>query len=247
MEKKYSYREAEISEFFPIQIKDIDGKKGIVTGYFADFNSIDSDGDIIRPGAFTKSISEWGPKSTKKRIKHLLNHDTSKPLGAITDLKEDAKGLYYESQVGSHSLGVDFIKMVESGLVTEHSIGFQTVKYNQLKPWSEWRHGEAARELTDLKLFEGSSLTSWGANMNTPLTGLKSADRIQKMNDRIDLILKAFRGGSFTDETFDMLEIEMKQLQQYVIDLSTHKDEPGEQEQQKSDTIDAIREFKLSL
>ena len=62
MEKKYSYREAEISEFFPIQIKDIDGKKGIVTGYFADFNSIDSDGDIIRPGAFSKSISEWGPK-----------------------------------------------------------------------------------------------------------------------------------------------------------------------------------------
>ena len=43
-----------------MQIKDVDGKKGIVTGYFSDFNSIDSDGDIIKPGAFQKSISHYG-------------------------------------------------------------------------------------------------------------------------------------------------------------------------------------------
>lgn len=229
---EYVCRETDVNDSYPISFKDIDGKKGIVTGYFADFNSIDTDGDIIRPGAFTKSISEWGPSSAKKRIKHLLNHDTSKPLGVLVVLKEDQKGLYYESQLGTHSLGVDFIKMVDSGLVTEHSIGFTTIKYNQLKPWNEWRQGEAARELTDLKLYEGSSLTAWGANMNTPITGLKTELKIKKVNDRISLLCKAIESGTFTDETFELLIIELKQLQQFVSEVATLKVEPTEQEKE---------------
>ena len=59
------------------EVKDVDAKKGIVTGYFSAFNIKDSDGDIIVPGAFQKSLSEWFPKG---RIKHLLNHDPRQPL-----------------------------------------------------------------------------------------------------------------------------------------------------------------------
>jgi len=68
MEKKYSYKDSSVSDSLRLQIKDVDGRKGIVTGYFSDFNSIDSDGDIIKPGAFTKSISQNGPSSAKPRI-----------------------------------------------------------------------------------------------------------------------------------------------------------------------------------
>jgi len=71
---------------FGQSIKDVDAKKGIVTGYFSAFNIKDSDGDIIRPGAFKRSIDEWFPKG---RIKHLMNHDPSKPLGMLQILKED--------------------------------------------------------------------------------------------------------------------------------------------------------------
>jgi len=245
MEKKYSYKDSSVSDSLRLQIKDVDGRKGIVTGYFSDFNSIDSDGDIIKPGAFTKSISQNGPSSAKPRIKHLLNHDSSKPLGVLEVLKEDSKGLYYESRLGSHALGVDFVKMVDSGLITEHSIGFQTVKYNQLKPWNEWKPGEAARELTELKLYEGSSLTAWGANMNTPLTGMKSADKVKKVNDRIDILIKAMRDGTFTDETFDLLEIELKQLQQAMIDITTEPEHTTQPESKIA--ADAINNFIKSI
>jgi hypothetical protein len=68
--------------------------------------------------------------------------------------------------------------------------------------------------LTELKLYEGSSLTAWGANMYTPLTGMKAYDKINKFNNRIDIMIKAMRSGNFTDETFQMLEIELRQLQQ---------------------------------
>ncbi|HNC38517.1 MAG TPA: HK97 family phage prohead protease [Chitinophagaceae bacterium] len=245
MEKKYIYKDSLVSDSLRLQIKDVDGKKGIVTGYFSDFNSIDSDGDIIKPGAFQKSISQNGPQSSKPRIKHLLNHDSSKPLGVLEVLKEDTKGLYYESRLGTHSLGVDFIKMVDSGLISEHSIGFQTVKYNQLKPWNEWKQGEAARELTELKLYEGSSLTAWGANMNTPLTGLKTEQKVRKINDRIDILIKSLRDGTFSDETFDLLEIELKQMQQAMIDLTTEPEQTTQSDEEKA--VADIKQFLKTL
>ena len=245
MGKKYIYKDSLVSDSLRLQIKDVDGKKGIVTGYFSDFNSIDSDGDIIKPGAFQKSISQNGPQSGKPRIKHLLNHDSSKPLGVLEVLKEDTKGLYYESRLGTHSLGVDFIKMVDSGLITEHSIGFQTVKYNQLKPWNEWKPGEAAKELTELKLYEGSSLTAWGANMNTPLTGLKTEQKVRKINDRIDILIKSLRDGTFSDETFDLLEIELKQMQQAMIDLTTEPEQTTQPDEEKA--VADIKQFLKTL
>src|SRR6188768_857486 len=111
-----------------LEFKDIDGKKGIVTGYFSSFDTKDAENDIIRKGAFVKSIQETGPKSNQPRIRHLYNHDPFKPLGVLTELKEDNQGLYYESKIGSHSLGQEFLKMAESGLITEHSIGYRATK-----------------------------------------------------------------------------------------------------------------------
>lgn len=226
MKDVYSYKDCDIAGELVMSIKDIDGRKGIVTGYFANFDTTDSDGDIIKKGSFVKTISEQGPLSRLPRIKHLLNHDPSQPLGVLTELKEDNYGLYYESKLGSHALGEDFVKMVDSGLISEHSIGYRTIKFNQLKPWTEWKEGEAMRELTELKLYEGSSLTAWGANKNTPLTGMKSEQKADAMVKRMDLIVKTIRNGNLTDETCDMLEIELKQIQQLFIDLTKEQKQP---------------------
>jgi HK97 family phage prohead protease len=220
MKDVYSYKGCGISEECPMSFKDIDGRKGIITGYFAMFNSVDGDGDVIRKGAFERTIREQGPTSSKPRIKHLLNHDPNQPLGVIYELKEDAIGLYYESKLGIHALGTDFVKMVDSGLVTENSFGYQTKKYNQVKPWSEWKEGETARELLELKVWEGSNLSAWGANWRTYNSSVKSEKFVDQLNQRIDLLIKALRSGTFTDDTFDLLEIELKQLQQVFVDLS---------------------------
>jgi HK97 family phage prohead protease len=195
-------------------IKDVDGKKGVVTGYFANFNSVDSDGDIIKPGAFSKTIKEWGPGSTQPRIKHLLNHNPQQPLGVLQTLKEDAAGLLYQSHLGTHELGQDFIKMADSGLITEHSIGYKTIKYSQLKPYEEYqgKDGEAIRELQELKLYEGSSLTAWGANSNTPLLSVKSGDLVK----RNELIEKFCRNSTASDATIEFLLKYNKELVQAI-------------------------------
>lgn len=219
MKEIYAYKDFSVQS--PLVFKDIEGRKGIVTGYFADFNSLDSDGDVILPGSFARTINATGPSSAKPRIKHLMNHDVSQPLGVLMVLQEDKKGLYYESKLGNHNLGMDFIKMAESGLITEHSIGYQTKKYNQITAWEDYKEGDIRRELVEIKLWEGSSLTAWGANGNTPLTGMKNQMEINKLINKAEAVEKFCRETKATDETIEMLLLYNKQLLQSITDLKS--------------------------
>lgn len=212
---------------FDLEVKDVDTKEGIVTGYFSAFGNVDSDGDIMMPGAFKRSIQDWGVEG-KQRIKHLLNHDPSKPLGKLTMLKEDAYGLYYESKVGSHQLGKDFIKMVESGLIGEHSIGFRTLREQK---------ASNGNEIHDVMLFEGSSLTAWGANEATPLMGMKNMKTAQELQDQIKSFEKFIRNSEVSDETIELCIIKVRQLAQAIEQMSSTKAAEEAPKQQKDDSM----------
>ena len=225
----------------PTSFKDADSKKGRVTGYFASFNNQDSDGDIILPGAFTKSISETGPGSMQPRIKHLMNHDTSKPLGVLSSLSEDSKGLAYESNVGTHSLGQDYIKMVESGLITEHSIGYRRIK------WENDSTDQSLTYLKELQLWEGSSLTAWGANSLTPITGLKSEIKIDDLIEKQKMIEKFCRATTATDETIELLLLHTKQLSQIILDIQNSTKAATDAPLPDAELIEILTTFKKSL
>lgn len=198
-------------------IKAVDTEKRTVSGYFSAFDKVDSYGDVVRKGAFAKTIMEQGPNSKQPRIKHLLNHDVSQPLGKIVELKEDDYGLYYVSEIGTHSLGEDFLKMVDSGLITEHSIGYRVVKQNQLSNYQDAKEGEPIYELTELKLYEGSSLTGWGVNQYTPLVSGAKADT-DKLAERVKKLEKFIKSCEPSAETIELLMLEIKQLTQLIAD-----------------------------
>jgi HK97 family phage prohead protease len=230
------------------EIMDLNPKQGIVTGYFSKFNNVDGDGDIIRPGAFTKTIKEQGPDSTLPRIKHLLNHDPSLPLGVLTKLYEDSYGLAYESQIGSHEGGEDFIKMVESGLITEHSIGFKIIKRNQIQSYENYLKNPSAGqyEITEIKLYEGSSLTAWGANPLTPITSLKSMSDFDLLIAKHEAIEKFCRNTTATDDTIQMLLLHSKQLAQLILNMKSTT-EPVKAIQPGESVADIIRQFNNNL
>lgn len=200
---------------FDIGFKDIDTKEGIVTGYFAHFGSIDSDGDRILPGAFNKTIKENGPEGTQL-IKHLLDHDKTKAVGKILVLKEDSVGLYYESKAGRHTNGRDFLMMAEDGILNQHSFGYRVIKQQKKSD---------ANDLTELAMMEGSSVQFLGANRNTPVLGVKSFDDLV---DEFDMLEKALRNGKYSDEGFLLIEEKLKSLNEIIKPhLSTlNKDEP---------------------
>lgn len=182
------------------EIKDIDTKNNIVTGYLSDFDTKDYDGDVIVKGAYTKSITE-----RKNDIYFLNQHDWKQPHGRFNVLQEDSKGLYFESEpLINTSYSSDLMKLYEAGIIKEHSIGFSTVK-------SARDASTGARVLKELKLYEGSNVTR-GANPNTPFTGMKNLT-LKEINDQTKTIIKALHSGTFTDDTFVLLEIALKQLQ----------------------------------
>jgi len=199
-----------------VGFKDIDTKKGIVVGYFSAFNSKDSDGDIILPGAYAKSIKERGPKSAKPRVKHLLDHNKTKAVAVILELEEDTTGLKYESRAGRHKDGTDWLLMCEDGIITEHSVGFETIKEEKK---ADGNH------MSELLLWEGSSLQAWGANHNTPVTGIKEL-KAAELNDRFTLLEKCLRNGKYSDEAFPAIEKELRAIKHLLSILTIDTTEP---------------------
>ena len=184
-------------------ISDIDEQR-TVTGYLASFDTIDSDGDIIRKGAFARTIAEsWS--GGKTRIKYLLDHKKDRVVGVFTVLKEDSIGLYYEAKIGTHSAGEDYYKMLKDGIVDQHSIGYKTVKEEK----------SAAKEniIIEMKLFEGSGLQFWAANPNTPVTSVKN---LSDLDREIGILEMALKNGSYTDETFQSIADRVVKLNQII-------------------------------
>lgn len=194
------------------QIKDVDRKNRIVTGYLTAFDDKkDHDGDIATMGMFTKTIAERGPKG-RNEIFFLNQHIWHQPHGKFAVLEEqEGKGLYFESQkLPNTSYSNDAIELYAEGIVKEHSYGFVRLK----------EHYDKERDATimkEVKLFEGSNVTL-GADPNTPFTGFKSMT-LNEINEKSSAIMKMLRNGSLTDDTFIQLEIALKQLQRESFEL----------------------------
>ena len=109
----------------PFEIKQLNEETGIFEGYAAVFGGKpDFYGDIIDPGAFTKTLQERG-----KRVKVLWQHDVKEPIGKPLELREDALGLWVKAKL---SLGVqrarEILSLMKDGVITELSIGYDAVK-----------------------------------------------------------------------------------------------------------------------
>jgi HK97 family phage prohead protease len=169
-----------------------------VSGYFAAFNIIDSDQDIIRKGAFAKSISERGPGTTSNRqVKYLHQHNITEIAGPLLDLFEDDYGLGFKAQVESTPLGDVILERYSNGTYKEHSFGFRYVSdkcsWIDLPAQIDGVDGEAVIpvfECKELNLFEGSVVT-FGANSQTPFTGFKGSheDLMKQLSDELEFLI----------------------------------------------------------
>lgn len=215
-------------------IADVDEVKGIVTGYFSSFDVVDSDGDVITKGAFSKTIKEMGPTGSN-RIKHLINHDINQMPAKVLELHEDATGLTFVSKAGTHTLGQDWLKMCMEGLYTEHSIGFKVVR-NQKGEF----HGERVNYITEIKLFEGSTVT-WGANQFTPITGVKSLEDVVSLFYKLEKVL---RTGTFTDETFEKIQEQYDTIGKVLTEFSATRDETTQPEPVAATTEPSAEELE---
>ena len=195
-------------------ILDIEPESRTVKACWSRIGNVDLDNDIIVAEAFTKTIKERGPKG-KNMIWSLVDHkaDMAHTLGKPKELYIEGDMLVAVTDLIETECGEDAIKLYEAGLINQHSIGFSTLK-------SDVNQKTGVRTITELKLYEGSAVL-WGANPETPTLGFKSEFKETKENlsIRLENLIKAFRGGTFTDDTFALMEIQIKQIQAELLTL----------------------------
>lgn len=227
-------------------IKDIDERKGIVTVYANAFNNLDSDRDISLPGSFKKTIKEGF-----NRVKWFLNHNRSQLLGVPIEAKEDNDGLLVTGQlnmkkeIGRDTLE-DYILYAQNDKTLEHSIGVEAIKSeileNDAVP-SEFRKDgiTSVRRVSEWKWWEYSTLTSWGANEQTPLVNIKTLEQIDDTVQFLEKMLK----GNYTDErlkkieeTYNILKALIKEPQEST------PDEPGNSTQVEP-LLEIFNKYKL--
>lgn len=216
-----------------LPVADVDESKGIVTLYASAFGNVDSYGDIIEKGAFSKTIQERGPQSPRPRIKHLFQHDRYNPIGTPLTMVQDENGLLIDSKVSDIRDG-DYIKLYRDGVITEHSIGFEIIK-------SEIAENEEYQLIKEVKLWEYSSVT-WGANENTPVVGMKSemkAEFASELLGRLSKLNNVLRNGDYTDETFKLIEHEVSDIEKALKSLVSVS-EPEQSTQATNEPVDLL-------
>ena len=222
-------------------ILDVDTSSRRVKAVWSRMNNVDLDSDVIVPEAFTKTLTERGPIG-KNLVYSLVDHqaDMASVLGKPEQLYVEGDKLVAITPIVETSRGNDMIKLYDAGVINQHSIGFSTLK-------SDWQdNSQKVRVIKELKLYEGSAVL-WGANPETPTISVKSQSK-EDLNNRLEKLLKAFRNGRFTDETFALMEIQIKKIQADLLELDFTQSaqsaiEPNNSKDNDAEMIKAIKQF----
>lgn len=171
--------------------KVLDVDQGIVEHYFAVMGNVDAHGDIIHPGAFTKTLLE-----RKHRIRVLDSHDTGSVksvIGVPIEIREVGRGelpaqlleMYPEATGAVYAKtrfllntpeGAGAFIRIKEGAINEWSFGYDALDYD----WQEIKQADEngkestryIRNLRTVRLWEYSPVL-WGANPATMTVDVK--------------------------------------------------------------------------
>lgn len=136
---------------------------------------IDSYGDITTPGSWQECIVEWEQerKDTRRSwlIPHLYNHHKDSHVGAVMLLKEDTRGVYYESKLANTAKAQEVRTLASDGML-QCSYGYVP---EQVEHVMNRKTGKLNRRLLKIHVHEISALSGFAANPYAT-TSLKSRD-----------------------------------------------------------------------
>lgn len=153
----------------PLAVKAV-ADDGFFSGYASVFNVVDSQFDIIVPGAFSRSLRE---RKHGKGVKLLWQHHTDEPIGAFTTIREDANGLYVEGcLLLDVQRGMEAYALLKSGALEGLSIGYSAVSFH-------YDEQQGVRYLTEVDVWE-ISLVTFPANPEAGVTFVKEHNAVME-------------------------------------------------------------------
>lgn len=220
-------------------VVDLDTTKNRVVMNWSATGEIDHDGDLITSSAYNKTIQENGPKGADL-IYWLIDHrsDIDHVAGKVEEIGMVGHHLQAVGSIREKGRGPEVLELYERGIIKQHSVGFIPVRTERAKDH---------RIIHEIKLYEGSSVL-WGANSNTATVSVgKSLLTAEQCADEMDILVKAIRHGKFTDETFGLLEIRLKQIQKNYEALLAAPPVDGTQQNAPSDEDTRLKEVEINL
>lgn len=158
-----------------------------ISGYGAFFDNVDSYDEIIRKGAFEKTLTE-----RKDRIAFCYQHDIWNPIGKIKEIFEDKKGLKIKVKISDAEK--DIQTKVKEGILKEMSIGYRTVSSNP-----ETIDEKVVTVLTELKLIE-VSLVTVAANPLAIIESMKADEKIDYVENEFNRVLAIVKNENINFE-----------------------------------------------
>ena len=234
------YKNVEITK----KAKDAGGEMEFCTfkGYASTFGNKDHCDDVIDKGAFLKSIG-------KKTPLLLLQHDARDvPIGTITMIKEDEKGLYIEAEMSMADYRVSgkIAPQMRAGTFNKMSIGYRTVV-------SEMNDKTGIRTLKELDLIE-ISLVTFPANEKASVTGVKSefgindVENVQTRSEFEELLKST---GAFSRKACTYLASKFQEITQSDSGVDDRKKQQSESAQegikQAASLFEAIKQSTKNM
>lgn len=139
----------------PVEFK-VDMAGRTISGYAAIFGNRDLVGDVIEPGAFTKTIAERLPKKLIKLVGSSCGKANHMSVAGLpVNLFQDSVGLGFEGKCDTTEVGDETLARVASGSLSHASIGYDTVKADLSQDGvDEWDYPIYTRHLLEVKLYD---------------------------------------------------------------------------------------------
>jgi uncharacterized protein len=164
-----------------IQFKFDEDKVGSFSGYASVFNGVDSYGDTIEKGAYTKTL-----KNRKRPVQLRWNH-FGEVIGKWTKTEEDENGLYVEGELTpNHSKAQDVYALLKHGAISGLSIGYMPVKYEE--------NDTGGLNLKEIDLVE-ISIVEEPADNSARISSIKNLDESKSLKE-IEAYLRDAHGLS---------------------------------------------------
>ncbi len=141
----------DVVKSFDIETKEPDTSGDVrFEGWLARYDNRDSDGDIIKQGAFRESVASLG--AMRRKFPVLFMHDMREHIGVFDNVEERSEGVYVNGVIaGDIPRARDqVIPMMRRGWLNSLSVGFTVDK-------QRWE--EETRIIEKGRLWEGSIVT----------------------------------------------------------------------------------------
>jgi uncharacterized protein len=147
---------------FKLELKTLT-EQGTFTGMASVFGVTDLGGDVVEPGAFSRTLQHKGGE-----VPILFSHDTRQPIG-LGRVKETRSGLEISGELVLQSAkAMEAYHLMKKGVLKGLSIGYDSIRDTV---------SDGVRHLHELKLFE-VSLVVFPMNESALVTAVKSDDPV---------------------------------------------------------------------